>query len=66
MRERRDKETPNAWHVYKKVLQSIEDNITPTHLVDIIKKATTDNTTYAKKLNPSNNQQAPDQNAVGK
>lgn len=64
MRERRDKETPNAWHVYKKVLQSIEDNITPTHLVDIIKKATIDNKIYAKP-NPPNNQQAPDQNAVG-
>lgn len=48
MRERRDKSTPNAWHVYEKVLQSIKDNITPAHLVEIIKEATDGNEKYAK------------------
>ena len=46
MRERRDKKTPNAWHVYEKVLQSIKDNITPSSLVKIIEKATADNAVY--------------------
>lgn len=56
MRERRDKQTPNAWHVYHKVLQSIKDNITPGHLVEIIKKATDGNKLYPKRqvANPSN------------
>ena len=27
MRVRKDKETPNAFHVYEKVLRSIQDNI---------------------------------------
>ena len=48
MRERRDKKMPNAWHVYEKVLQSIQDNITPSHLVEIIRKATNGNPVYAK------------------
>lgn len=48
MRERRDKATPNAWHVYEKVLQSIKDNITPAHLVEIIKEATDGNEQYPK------------------
>lgn len=47
MRDRRDKKTPNAWHVYEKVLQSIKDNITPSNLVDIIQRATCDNVIYA-------------------
>ena len=47
MRDRRDKKTPNAWHVYEKVLQSIKDNITPSNLVGIIQEATHDNTIYA-------------------
>lgn len=47
MRERRDKKTPNAWHVYEKVLQSIKDNITPGNLVDIIQGATRNNVIYA-------------------
>lgn len=49
MRERRDKKTPNAWHVYEKVLQSIKDNITPSNLVDIIQKATDGNVIYTSK-----------------
>ena len=48
MRERRDKATPNAWHVYEKVLQSIKDDITPGHLVEYIKKAIEDNDIYGK------------------
>ena len=47
MRDRRDKKTPNAWHVYEKVLQSIKDNITPSNLVGIIQQATCDNIIYA-------------------
>lgn len=46
MRDRRDKKTPNAWHVYEKVLQSIKDNITPSNLVDIIQEATHHNSIY--------------------
>ena len=48
MRERRDKATPNAWHVYEKVLQSIKDDITPGHLVAYIKEAIEGNDIYAK------------------
>ena len=47
MRDRRDKKTPNAWHVYEKVLQSIKDNITPNDLVGIIQEATCGNIIYA-------------------
>lgn len=46
MRDRRDKKTPNAWHVYEKVLQSIKDDITPSTLVDIIQEATHNNIIY--------------------
>ena len=53
MRDRRDKKTPNAWHVYEKVLQSIKDNITPSNLVDIIQEATHDNINYAASTKPN-------------
>lgn len=52
MRDRRDKKTPNAWHVYEKVLQSIKDNITPSNLVGIIQEATRDNIIYATHSKP--------------
>ena len=39
MRERRDKITPNAWHVFLKVLQSIQDNITDASLLESIDEA---------------------------
>ena len=32
MRTRSDKDTPNAYHVYEKVMQSIQDNITQEDL----------------------------------
>lgn len=60
MRERRDKATPNAWHVYEKVLQSIKDDITPGHLVDYIKEAIEGNAIYAKP-NPSSAGEKPSQ-----
>ena len=61
MRERRDKKTPNAWHVYEKVLQSIKDNITPGNLVDIIREATVGNAIYeCKPSRPEGN--SPDVN----
>lgn len=53
MRDRRDKKTPNAWHVYEKVLQSIKDNITPSNLVGIIQEATRDNIIYATHRKPT-------------
>ena len=59
MRERRDKATPNAWHVYEKVLQSIKDDITPGHLVEYIKKAIEGNSIYAKTKNKVSNDQKP-------
>lgn len=34
MRERKDKETPNAYHVYEKVMRSIQDNITQELLLE--------------------------------
>lgn len=37
MRHRLDKETPNAFRVYQKVMQSIEDNITAEDVVDFVK-----------------------------
>ena len=39
MRERRDKDTPNAWHVYEKVLQSIEDDLNEDALLEKIQAA---------------------------
>jgi hypothetical protein len=59
MRERRDKATPNAWHVYEKVLQSIKDDITPGHLVEYIKKAIKGNSIYAKAKDKVSNDQKP-------
>ena len=40
MRERKDKDMPNAFHVFEKVLRSIQDNITQDNLIDYIKAAT--------------------------
>ncbi len=57
MRERRDKATPNAWHVYEKVLQSIKDDITPGRLVEYIKKAIAGNDVYAKAKDKVSNDQ---------
>ncbi len=37
MRVRSDKDTPNAYHVYEKVMQSIHDNITEEDLQEEIK-----------------------------
>ena len=41
MRERRDKDTPNAYHVYEKVVQSIEDDLNAevllSHISDDLK-----------------------------
>lgn len=37
MRVRSDKQTPNAYHVYEKVMQSIHDNITEEDLQAEIK-----------------------------
>ena len=54
MRDRRDKKTPNAWHVYEKVLQSIKDNITPNNLVDIIQEATHNNILYVANTTANN------------
>jgi mRNA-capping enzyme len=38
MRHRLDKETPNAYHVYEKVLRSIQDNITEEDLIQYVAK----------------------------
>lgn len=46
MRERHDKATPNAWRVYEKVVQSIQDNITPATLLQRIKDAVTQSEVY--------------------
>ena len=37
LRFRLDKETPNAWHVYEKVKQSIDDNIDKEALLQHLK-----------------------------
>ena len=37
MRPRHDKETPNAFHVYEKVMKSIQDNITEADLLQDLK-----------------------------
>lgn len=39
LRDRRDKETPNAFHVYEKVMKSIEDNINEEILLGAINEA---------------------------
>ncbi|KAK9842283.1 hypothetical protein WJX81_004542 [Elliptochloris bilobata] len=41
LRERTDKNTPNAYHVYEKVMQSIDDNITEDDLLAAADKAVT-------------------------
>jgi len=46
MRERREKDTPNAYHVYEKVLKSIRDNITEDALVDFINKTIEESQPY--------------------
>lgn len=38
MRHRLDKEYPNAYHVYEKVLRSIQDNITEEELIEFVKQ----------------------------
>ena len=38
-RERTDKNTPNAYHVYEKVMQSIDDDITEADLLVAADKA---------------------------
>ena len=48
MRERRDKDTPNAYFVYKKVIESIEDKITEDNLKDFVNGLTTDQDLHAK------------------
>lgn len=48
MRERHDKATPNAWRVYEKVVQSIEDNITPAALVGYIHNTIASSDMYQK------------------
>lgn len=47
MRERRDKDTPNAYHVFEKVMKSIEDNIKQEDLLDAVTEAL-QNSIYAK------------------
>ena len=39
LRERTDKNTPNAYHVYEKVMQSIDDNITEADLLAAVDEA---------------------------
>lgn len=39
LRDRKDKETPNAYHVYEKVMKSIEDNIDETVLLGAVDQA---------------------------
>jgi len=39
LRERTDKNTPNAYHVYEKVMQSIDDNITEEDLLAAVDEA---------------------------
>ena len=39
LRDRRDKDTPNAYHVYEKVVKSIEDDITEEVLLEAIERA---------------------------
>lgn len=46
MRERRDKDTPNAYHVYESVAQSICDNIQEEELLQYIDAAVADNDVY--------------------
>ena len=38
LRERRDKDTPNAFHVYDKVVQSIKDNILEEELLEYVER----------------------------
>ena len=47
LRERKDKETPNAFHVYEKVMKSIEDDINEGVLLDAVDEAL-QNELYAK------------------
>ena len=47
MRDRKDKETPNAYHVYEKVVKSIEDNLKDEDLLQAIDEAL-QNEIYAK------------------
>lgn len=54
MRDRRDKDTPNAYHVYEKVMKSIEDNIQENDLLEAIESALK-NPIYAKDV-PSKKQ----------
>lgn len=39
LRDRKDKETPNAYHVYEKVMKSIEDNIDEEALLGAVATA---------------------------
>ena len=39
LRDRKDKETPNAFHVYEKVMKSIEDNIDEEALLTVVEEA---------------------------
>ena len=39
LRERRDKEMPNAYHVYEKVMTSIEDDINEAVLLEAVEAA---------------------------
>lgn len=39
LRERKDKDTPNAYHVFEKVQKSIMDNITQDFLLDYLQEA---------------------------
>ena len=39
LRDRKDKETPNAYHVYEKVMKSIDDNIDETVLLSAVDQA---------------------------
>lgn len=48
MRERHDKATPNAWRVYEKVVQSIQDNITPATLLQFIAETMSSSEMYER------------------
>ena len=39
LRDRKDKDYPNAFHVYEKVMKSIEDNIDEEALLGVIQEA---------------------------
>jgi mRNA-capping enzyme len=47
LRDRKDKETPNAYHVYEKVMKSIDDNINEEVLLEAVDQALK-NTIYDK------------------